>query len=82
MIKLDKRELQALHILKTNPDFKIFLDILNKSATLHATQSCVSKDDITSKWLQGRYQEDMDILTTIRNADDDLRQMNAKPSLQ
>lgn len=73
MIQLDKQELQAIMVLKMIPEFKIFVDILNKESS-NLSYSCAStKDEILLRWNQGRYQEILDILTKIKTADEELR---------
>jgi hypothetical protein len=70
---LDKQELQAIVVLKRTPDFKTFLDILNKSVNVLFISNASQKDEIVARWNQGRTQEILDILNKIKNADEDLR---------
>jgi hypothetical protein len=76
MISLDKSELQAIVILKRSPEGKTFIDALNRSANFLSLQNASQRDDVQSRWTQGRVQELLDILNKIKNAEEDLRTIN------
>jgi len=58
--------------LKRVPEFKAFLDILNREAQVLSYQSAIIKDEIVMRWTQGRFQEINDILSKIKTADEEL----------
>jgi len=82
MIKLTQQELHAVQLLRTNPEFKIFLDVLNRSAIIAAAQSATIKDEVIMRWNQGRYQELDEILKVVKTSDEELRafRSSARPS--
>ncbi|MDD4877397.1 MAG: hypothetical protein PHQ86_09825 [Dehalococcoidales bacterium] len=73
MVKLTQQELHSITILRTNPDFKVFLDVLNRSAIIAAAQSATIKDEVIMRWNQGRYQELDEILKVVKTSDEELR---------
>jgi hypothetical protein len=72
MITLDKSELQAIVLLKRIPEFKAFLDILNREASTLSYSSAVIKDEVVMRWTQGKFQEVMDLINRIKTADEEL----------
>ncbi len=60
-------------ILKRNPDFKIFLDALNRSMTTLFVSNAITKEETVMRWNQGKAQELIDIINKIKNADEELR---------
>jgi hypothetical protein len=77
MISLDKQELQVLVSLRRNSDFIKFIEILNRSANALAIGNALTKDDVLTRWNQGKIQELLEILKAIKNADEDLSGYNA-----
>ena len=73
MICLDKHDLQVIVLLRRNPDFVKFIEILNKAAHAVAIGNAQIKDEVISRWNQGRLQELLDILKIIKNADEDMQ---------
>jgi hypothetical protein len=59
-------------LLKRAPEFKIFLDILNRSINHISITNAICKDDTVMRWNQGRAQELLDIIKVIKNADEEL----------
>ena len=76
IITLDKSELQAIVILKRTPEFKTLLDIFNRSINTLAITNAMMKDEVVSRWNQGRIQELLDILNKIKTADEELHAFN------
>jgi hypothetical protein len=78
MISLDKQELQSIMLLKTNPDFKVFLDIIVRSITHLSILNASIKDDTLNKWNQGRIQELLDIQKVIKTCNEELHAFRAE----
>lgn len=76
IIILDKQEIQAIVILKRTPEFKILLDIFNRSINTLAITNAMTKDEVISRWNQGRVQELLDIVNKIKTADEELHAFN------
>uniref|UniRef100_A0A6H2A3A6 Uncharacterized protein n=1 Tax=viral metagenome TaxID=1070528 RepID=A0A6H2A3A6_9ZZZZ len=72
IISLDKQELQAIVLLKRVPEFKSFLDVLNRSIATLSYSNAMTKDEVISRWNQGRLQELIDITNKIKTADEEL----------
>ena len=72
MISLDKSELQAIVILKRIPEFKQFIDVLSRSISAMSIANAMVKDEVISRWNQGRLQELIDITNKIRTSDEEL----------
>jgi hypothetical protein len=78
MIQLDKNELQAIIILKRNPEFKIFLDIFNRSVGALSIINASLKDEVSVRWNQGRIQELLEIIRKIKTADEELHEFRTE----
>jgi hypothetical protein len=76
MIPLDKQELQTIVILKRVPEFKQFIDILNKSLNALSLKNATVNDEILVRWNQGRIQELLDITKQIKSADEELHSVS------
>jgi hypothetical protein len=72
MITLDKQEIQAIVILKRVPEFKVFLDVLGRSISNLSYSNAMVKDEVISRWNQGKLQELIDITSKIKTADEEL----------
>jgi hypothetical protein len=80
MITPEKRDLQDIAILKRVPEFMRFIDMLNKSTNFLAISNASIKDETQMHWNQGKIQELLSILKTVKNAEEELRQFKDAPT--
>ncbi len=80
-ITMSPEQLQALAVIRSSKEGKIFLSIL-KDAEVKALGSSVAENDIHCRWMQGRAMELAELIMAFEKSSEELGRRNASAILE